>query len=98
MNQYNSATLDQTHVDISNCRVRTHNTGSAECMVVGNDCPWRVNGGRMVIEHEVFPILFCRHTAVDTIAKSTRKRRGSSGTSGRSGKAVARQTKSSEAI
>lgn len=97
MNQCSSATLDRTHVDISNCRVRTHNTGSAECMVVGNDCPWRVNGGRMVVEHEVFPILFCRHSAVDTIAKSTRKRRGSSSTSGRSGKTAARQAKNSEA-
>ena len=76
MDQCNSAVLDRKQVDISNCRVRAHNTGSAECMVVGNDCPWRVNGGRMVIEHEVFPILFCRHEAVDSIAKSTRKRRG----------------------
>lgn len=76
MDLYDATTLDRTQIDISNCRVRAHNTGSAECMVVGNDCPWRVNGGRMVIEHEVFPILFCRHTSVDSIARATRKRRG----------------------
>ncbi len=76
MDQYGTVMLDRKQIDISNCRVRAHNTGSAECMVVGNDCPWRVNGGRMVIEHEVFPILFCRHAAVDSIAKSTRKRKG----------------------
>lgn len=76
MNQCSSAALAERHVDISNCRVRTHNTGSAECMVIGTDCPWRINGGRLVIEHEVFPIMFCRHTSVDSIAKSTRKRRG----------------------
>jgi hypothetical protein len=66
-------------------------------MVVGNECPWRVNGGRMVIEHEIFPILFCRHTEVDSIAKSTRKRRGSSGTAGRSSKSARRSAVESEA-
>jgi hypothetical protein len=71
-----AGTLEKPHIDISNCRVRIHNTGPSECMVVGNDCPWRVNGGRMVIEHEIFPILFCRHAEVSNIAKSTRKRRG----------------------
>ncbi|MDH4283746.1 MAG: hypothetical protein OEV35_00355 [Gallionellaceae bacterium] len=97
MNQYGSVALDRAQVDISNCRVRTHNTGSAECMVVGNDCPWRVNGGRMVIEHEVFPILFCRHTEVESIAKSTRKRRGSSVSGGRSSKSSRRSVAESEA-
>lgn len=76
MDKCNLTAPDEKQVDINNCRVRSHSTGSLECMVVGPNCPWRVNGGRMVIEHEIFPIIFCRHTSVKSIAQSTRKRRG----------------------